>query len=132
MRKKLDVVLWCKKPKALQKTHSLHRVICYITIWVGIGYAAEVCNLPFITSCIISKLYNIQGTKITNAITNGNKTVQQNDINWSKQIRGKEVLVLVETDNELLLEVPKGELPPWLLPLPPPWLLPLTPRTLIS
>lgn len=39
---------------------------------------------------IISKLYSIQGTKITKAITIGNKTVQQKDINWSKRIRGKE------------------------------------------
>ena len=41
---------------------------------------------------IISKLYNIQGTNTTNAITIGNKTVQQNDINWSKRILGNEAL----------------------------------------
>jgi hypothetical protein len=32
---------------------------------------------------IISKLYNIHGTSIINAITIGNKTVQQYDISWS-------------------------------------------------
>lgn len=32
---------------------------------------------------IISKLYKIQGTTIINAITIGNKTVQQYDISWS-------------------------------------------------
>ncbi len=41
---------------------------------------------------IISKLYKIQGTKTTNAITIGNNTVQQKDINWSKRIRGKDAL----------------------------------------
>jgi hypothetical protein len=40
----------------------------------------------------MSKLYNIQGTRITNAITIGNKTVQQKDINWSKRILGKDAL----------------------------------------
>jgi hypothetical protein len=39
---------------------------------------------------IISKLYNIQGTKITNAITIGNSTVQQKDINWSNLILGND------------------------------------------
>lgn len=38
----------------------------------------------------ISKLYKIQGTNITNAITIGNNTVQQKDINWSKRILGKD------------------------------------------
>lgn len=41
---------------------------------------------------IISKLYRIQGTRTIKAITIGNKTVQQNDINWSNLIRGKEAL----------------------------------------
>lgn len=39
---------------------------------------------------IISKLYKMQGTKIINAITIGNNTVQQKDINWSYLIRGKD------------------------------------------
>ena len=41
---------------------------------------------------MISKLYNIQGTKTTNAITIGNKIVQQKDINWSNRILGNEAL----------------------------------------
>jgi hypothetical protein len=41
---------------------------------------------------IISKLYSIQGTNITKAITIGNRTVQQKDINWSKRILGNEAL----------------------------------------
>ena len=42
---------------------------------------------------IISKLYKIQGTSITKAITIGNNIVQQKDINWSKRILGNEALV---------------------------------------
>ena len=32
---------------------------------------------------MISKLYKTQGINTIKAITTGNKTVQQNDINWS-------------------------------------------------
>ena len=45
---------------------------------------------------IISKLYNIQGTKITKAITIGSNIVQQKDINWSKRILGKEALTQIK------------------------------------
>ncbi len=41
---------------------------------------------------MISKLYKTQGINTIKAITTGNKTVQQNDINWSKRILGKEAL----------------------------------------
>jgi hypothetical protein len=41
---------------------------------------------------MISKLYNIQGTNTTKAITTGNNIVQQKDINWSNRILGKEAL----------------------------------------
>lgn len=34
----------------------------------------------------------MQGTNTMNAITIGNKTVQQKDISWSNLIRGKEAL----------------------------------------
>lgn len=44
---------------------------------------------------IISKLYKMQGIKTINAITRGNKTVQQNDINWSNLIRGKAALAQI-------------------------------------
>ena len=46
---------------------------------------------------IISKLYKIQGTKTTKAITIGNNIVQQKDINWSKRILGKEALTHIKT-----------------------------------
>jgi len=46
---------------------------------------------------IISKLYKIQGTKITKAITIGNNTTQQKDINWSKRILGNEALAHIKT-----------------------------------
>ena len=45
---------------------------------------------------IISKLYKIQGTNIIKAITIGNKIVQQNDINWSNRILGKEALAQIK------------------------------------
>lgn len=47
------------------------------------------------------KLYNIHITIIINAITTGNKIVQQNDINWSKRILGKEALTQI---NENIIE----------------------------
>ena len=45
---------------------------------------------------IISKLYRIQGTNITKAITIGNNIVQQKDINWSKRILGNEALAQIK------------------------------------
>lgn len=45
---------------------------------------------------MISKLYKIQGTSTTKAITMGSKTVQQKDINWSKRILGKDALVQIK------------------------------------
>lgn len=46
---------------------------------------------------IISKLYKIQGNNIIKAITNGNNTVQQNNINWSNLILGKLALIQIKT-----------------------------------
>ena len=46
---------------------------------------------------IISKLYIIQGTNTINDITIGNSIVQENDINWSKRILGKEALTHIKT-----------------------------------
>ena len=40
----------------------------------------------------IFKLYKPAGTKRIKAKTIGNSSVQQNDINWSKRILGKEAL----------------------------------------
>jgi len=45
---------------------------------------------------IISQLYNRQGIKNIKAITTGNRTVQQKDINWSNRILGKDALVHIK------------------------------------
>lgn len=45
----------------------------------------------------MSKLYIIQGTSTMKAITIGNNIVQENDINWSKRILGKEALTHIKT-----------------------------------
>lgn len=45
----------------------------------------------------MSKLYIIQGTNIIKAITTGNNIVQENNINWSKRILGKEALTHIKT-----------------------------------
>ena len=47
---------------------------------------------------IIPRPYTIQGINTTYAITIGNKTVQQTDINWSKRILGKEALTQMNTN----------------------------------
>ena len=47
---------------------------------------------------IISKLYIMQGISTIKAITIGNKIVQENDINWSKRILGKEALTHINTN----------------------------------
>jgi len=39
----------------------------------------------------------MHGTNITNAMTIGNKTVQENNINWSKRILGKDALAHIKT-----------------------------------
>ena len=39
----------------------------------------------------------IQGTNTISAITIGNNIVQENDINWSKRILGKEALTHIKT-----------------------------------
>ncbi len=46
---------------------------------------------------IISKLYIIHGINIIKAITIGKRIVQQNDINWSNLILGKEALTHIKT-----------------------------------
>ena len=56
---------------------------------------------------IISKLYKIQGTNITKAITIGNNIVQQKDINWSKRILGNEALVHIKIKIIIHVFIPK-------------------------
>ena len=46
---------------------------------------------------IIEKLCKIQGTKIIKAIATGKRIVQQNDINWSNRILGKDALAHIKT-----------------------------------
>jgi hypothetical protein len=53
------------------------------------------------------KLYNTAGTKIINANKIGNNTVQQNPINWSKRILGKEALTQIKVNIKIELFTPK-------------------------
>jgi hypothetical protein len=53
------------------------------------------------------KLYKIQGTKTIKANTIGNKTVQQNAINWSKRILGNEALAHIKVNIIIELFNPK-------------------------
>ena len=46
----------------------------------------------------IPNIYNNEGINIINANNIGNNTVQQNDINWSKRILGKEHLTHINTN----------------------------------
>ena len=62
----------------------------------------------------ISKLYKIQGTNIINANTIGNRIVQQNDINWSKRILGKEALAQIKV--KIIIELFKPKLKPYINP----------------
>ena len=55
----------------------------------------------------ILKLYNTQGTSIIKANNIGNKTVQQNPINWSKRILGKEALTHIKINTKAALFNPK-------------------------
>ena len=59
---------------------------------------------------IISKLYRIQGTNITKAITIGNNIVQQKDINWSKRILGKDALTHININIRIQDLKPKDKL----------------------
>ena len=63
---------------------------------------------------IISKLYNIQGTRIIKAITTGNSTVQQNDINWSNRILGNEALAHIK--RKIITQVFKPNIKPCKIP----------------
>ena len=55
----------------------------------------------------MSILYKIQGINIINAITIGSNIVQQNDINWSKRILGKEALAHIKTKIIIQVLIPK-------------------------
>ena len=55
----------------------------------------------------ISNWNKIQGIKIINANNKGNKTVQQNDINWSNLILGNEALTHIKVKINIELFTPK-------------------------
>lgn len=58
----------------------------------------------------IEKVYNRQGINIINPITIGSKITQQNDINWSKRILGKEALAQINIKIIIQLFIPKVKL----------------------
>jgi hypothetical protein len=71
---------------------SVHKYI-YIYIYV-LSYSFYINTLLG----NISKLYKTHGTNTIKANTKGNRTVQQNDINWSKRILGKLALTQIKTN----------------------------------
>lgn len=52
-------------------------------------------------------MYNKDGINIINANKIGNNTVQQNDINWSKRILGKDALTHIKINTIIELFIPK-------------------------
>ena len=54
----------------------------------------------------MSKLYTIHGINTINAITIGSSIVQENDINWSKRILGKDALTQINTNIMIQALVP--------------------------
>lgn len=58
----------------------------------------------------IFKIYNKQGISTIKANNIGNKTVQQNDINWSKRILGKDALTQINMNTIIELFIPKIKL----------------------
>ncbi len=59
----------------------------------------------------MSKAYNIHGTSIIKAITKGKSTVQQNDINWSNLILGKDALAQIKIKIIIQVFIPKAKPP---------------------
>jgi len=53
------------------------------------------------------RLYKIQGINIIKANIIGNNTVQQNAINWSKRILGKEALAQININIIIELLIPR-------------------------
>lgn len=58
-----------------------------------------------------SKLCSIQGINIINANKIGNITVQQNDINWSKRILGKDALAQINV--KIIIELFRPKVKPY-------------------
>jgi hypothetical protein len=61
----------------------------------------------FTFTTVIPNIYNKQGINIIKANKIGNKTVQQNDINWSNLILGKEALTQININIIIELFIPK-------------------------
>lgn len=58
----------------------------------------------------IPNMYNNDGINIMNANKIGNNTVQQNDINWSNLILGKDALTQMKINTIIELFIPKVKL----------------------
>jgi hypothetical protein len=61
----------------------------------------------FTFTTVIPNIYNKQGINIIKANKIGNNTVQQNDINWSNLILGKEALTQININIIIELFRPK-------------------------
>lgn len=61
------------------------------------------------------QVYKIQGITNINANNIGNRTVQQNDINWSKRILGKEALAQINM--KIIIELFAPKLKPYNSPI---------------
>jgi len=61
----------------------------------------------FTFTTVIPNIYNKQGINIIKANKIGNNTVQQNDINWSNLILGKEAITQININIIIELFIPK-------------------------
>ena len=61
----------------------------------------------FTFTTVIPNIYNKQGINIIKANKIGNSTVQQNDINWSNLILGKDARHQINTKTIIELFIPK-------------------------
>ena len=61
----------------------------------------------FTFTTVTPNIYNKQGINIIKANKIGNNTVQQNDINWSNLILGKEALTQININIIIELFIPK-------------------------
>nr|ATQ37159.1 hypothetical protein [Colletotrichum lindemuthianum]ATQ37181.1 hypothetical protein [Colletotrichum lindemuthianum] len=80
----------------LHYSKKVHRAIYYTSN-----------NYIVMFSTNISNAYKVQGNNIIKANNNGNKTVQQKDINWSKRILGNEALTQIKINTKSELFTPK-------------------------
>lgn len=62
----------------------------------------------------MSKLYKKQGTKNIKQIITGNSSVQQNNINWSNRILGKQALTHI--NKKIIIQVLSPKVKPCSIP----------------